>query len=485
MKPLSNAANTLGTKRTTNTSKKTKIQALASKNQPVKPSTKLALTARRSTTTASKVIKPRKTTQTTKSKAATTTGSSSSAAIVVPTPAVVIVPFKLQFDTRWNREILSDGDTSLADSNRPWAVVLKEMDETIIPRLEGRGTALFYPWKIRALITSTGARGLRQTGAVTLARTEGAGERWERAMDLIRINARSGMKDLSIVVESIWTSDGNEPEPEAPPSYDAAAVPNSTPTPRSRRSERSQQQTTSYFDERALFWDAITEHYICQRPNHCHVNARRGLACLEHEGQHYEILFSTARKWRDEVREGLCTLEAPSRSVIQLIVRKHQQHEAELAKTLARGTKTVTQTSPSTPATVNHIYVNPTQQQAPTAAPIAPPEALIVNAPRHVSPIPGELNAAANREAFWDLLKQAYPDWSAGFDRVKVQLEQDYWNLRLVFQSSDKHLSRVVKQSGLRIVIHEELSIFVDMLKQAHRVSTSSIATSSRAPSGH
>jgi hypothetical protein len=50
-------------------------------------------------------------------------------------------------------------------------------------------------------------------------------------MDLIRYDARSGMKDLSIVVESIWTSNGNEPEPEAPPSYDAAVVPNSTPTP--------------------------------------------------------------------------------------------------------------------------------------------------------------------------------------------------------------------------------------------------------------
>jgi hypothetical protein len=82
-------------------------------------------------------------------------------------------------------------------------------------------------------------------------------------MVLISFNARSGMKDLSIVVEFIWTSNGNEPEPETPPSYDAATVPNSTPRPRSRRSERSQQQTTSYFDERALFWDAVTEHYIC------------------------------------------------------------------------------------------------------------------------------------------------------------------------------------------------------------------------------
>jgi hypothetical protein len=274
------------------------------------------------------------------------------------------------------------------------------MDETVVPRLEGRGIALFYPWKIRALITSTGARGLRQTEAVTLARLEGASQRWERTMDLVRFNARNGMKDLSIIIESIWTPDGNEPAPEAPPSYDAAAptsVPNSTPTPRNRRSGRSQQQTTSYFDERALFWDAVTEHYIYRRPNHCHVNARRGLACLEHEGQHHEILFSTASKWRDEVREGHCTLEEPSRSVIQFIIRKHQQHEAELSKTLGRGIKTSTQTSPSTPATVNHFCVNSTQQHGPVVPPIVPLE---TSAPRHVSPIPAELNTGANWEAF-------------------------------------------------------------------------------------
>jgi hypothetical protein len=113
--------------------------------------------------------------------------------------------------------------------------------------------------------------------------------------------------------------------------------------------------------------------------------------------------------------------------------------------------------------------------------PIVPLE---TSAPRHVLPIPAELNTGANWEAFWDRLKQAYPNWSAGFDRVKVQLEQDYWNLRPVFQSSDKQLSRVIKQSGLRVVIHEELSKFVDAIKQAHRLSTSPIAITEQATSG-
>jgi hypothetical protein len=50
--PLSNAANTLGKKRTSNTSKKTKIQALAAKNRPAKPCNNPAPTTRHLTTKA-------------------------------------------------------------------------------------------------------------------------------------------------------------------------------------------------------------------------------------------------------------------------------------------------------------------------------------------------------------------------------------------------------------------------------------------------
>jgi len=68
--------------------------------------------------------------------------------VVVAPP--VPIPFKLQFDARWGHRRISGSDISLADSNETWAETLREMDETVIPYLEGQGVALFYPWKIKA-----------------------------------------------------------------------------------------------------------------------------------------------------------------------------------------------------------------------------------------------------------------------------------------------------------------------------------------------
>jgi len=95
-KPLFNATNTLGKKRTTNTSKKTKIQALATQNRPAKPCTNLAPTTRRSTTTVNKVTKPCRTIQTTKLKAPIARVSLNS--IVRPIVAVApIAPVPIAF----------------------------------------------------------------------------------------------------------------------------------------------------------------------------------------------------------------------------------------------------------------------------------------------------------------------------------------------------------------------------------------------------
>lgn len=99
------------------------------------------------------------------------------------------------------------------------------------------------------------------------------------------------------------------------------------------------------------------------------------------------------------------------------------------------------------------------------------PAPTVVPTIRQVSPVPIEFNTAVSWDSFWEGVKLAYPDWSGGFDRAKVALDQDYWNLRMLFNSSDKQLSRVVKQSGLRIVIHEELTKFVDNYKQSQRSS--------------
>jgi hypothetical protein len=175
------------------------------------------------------------------------------------------------------------------------------MDETVIPVLEGRNIALFYPWKIRAIITSTGARGLRQNEVATLARLEETFDKWQKVIDLIKHNSTAGMKGLSVTIESIWTADGGEPVLEQPPAYEVTTAieppSSSAQTPR-RRSERSQQQTTSDFEERALFWDRITQHWACPTPNRCEIAARRGLACFVHKGRHYEILFGDESRVR-------------------------------------------------------------------------------------------------------------------------------------------------------------------------------------------
>jgi hypothetical protein len=225
-KPLSNATNTLGKKRMSNTSSKTKIQALAPQVQPAKPTTSSAPTSRRSTTTTNKVTKVSKATQKAIGTLHARRVSSNPAPATTTSPIVAIVPFKLLYDTRWNHEKLSDADTTLASSNKPWLEVFQELNNTAIPVLEGRRIALFYTWKVRAIIASTGARGVRQTEVVTLLREEEGAERWKKAMDLVRFNSQSGMKELSVTIESIWTPNGLEPAAELPPAYEA-----STPQP--------------------------------------------------------------------------------------------------------------------------------------------------------------------------------------------------------------------------------------------------------------
>jgi hypothetical protein len=103
------------------------------------------------------------------------------------------------------------------------------------------------------------------------------------------------MKELSVTIESIWTIDGREPAPEEPPSYEASASPTSTPSSiRARRSERSEQQTDNYTNEKALFWDGITQYWKCSGPLRCHILACYGLACIVHHGRHYEVIYEVA-----------------------------------------------------------------------------------------------------------------------------------------------------------------------------------------------
>lgn len=225
--------------------------------------------------------------------------------------------------------------------------------------------------------------------------------------------------------------------------------------------------------ERAVFWDSIVDFHQCPTPARCEIKARRGLACSVHRARHYEVFLSISARWRDAVRAGQGTLETPSREIRKLIQRQHWAHEAELEK--RRRPQGHASNGPASPGTVNHIYVNqgpqqPQEQTVPTAPSVSP----TVPIPRQVSPLPPELNNAASWEAFWEAVKLAYPEWSSGFDRAKAALEEDYWNLKMLLTSSDKNLSRIVKQTGLRVTIHEELSKFVDIYKRQQRQQHSS-----------
>ncbi|KAG9635608.1 hypothetical protein KCU64_g14955, partial [Aureobasidium melanogenum] len=251
------------------------------------------------------------------------------------------------------------------------------------------------------------SRGVRSTEAVTLYRLEHGDEQWKKAMDLVRFNASTGLRDLSIIIESIWTTDGKEPALEPPPAYEASTTTSSAQAPRlAARTQRSVEQTASYMGERAVFWDSIVNFHQCPTPARCEIKARRGLACFVYRGRHYEVFLSISARWRDAVRAGQGTLEIPSREIRKLIQRQHWAHEAELEK--RRRPQNQASNGPASPSTVNHIYVNqgpqqPQEQTVPTATSFLP----TVPTPRQVSPLPTELNNAASWEAFWEAVKLA------------------------------------------------------------------------------
>jgi hypothetical protein len=53
--------------------------------------------------------------------------------------------------------------------------------------------------------------------------------------------------------------------------------------------------------------------------------------------------------------------------------------------------------------------------------------------------VPTELSTAASWESYRDhVMKLAYTEWSAYSDKTRITLENDYWNLRMLFDSDEK-----------------------------------------------
>jgi hypothetical protein len=214
-------------------------------------------------------------------------------------------------------------------------------------------------------------------------------------------------------------------------------------------------------DDRALFWSSIQDYWNFKDPLRCPIKARHGLACFISHGCHYEVIFHVAQHWREAVRCGEGTLESPSRRIRELIMRSHEKHEQE------------PQSCPSNQSTINHFYVGQTQPQELRAT---QPATVAAATPRQLSPVPPELNTAASWESFWDHMKLAHSNWSIQLDRAYVALETDCWGLRLLFNSNERQLARAVEQGGLRIVILEELTKFIDQYKQQRRTSAPYVA---------
>jgi hypothetical protein len=92
------------------------------------------------------------------------------------------------------------------------------------------------PYRIKALVTSARPSRLKETNTITLEHARA--EPWSKVIDLVHLTYSNGLKDISIVIDSVWTPAGIEPLQFLP----AATItePESATTSRtSKRTERS------------------------------------------------------------------------------------------------------------------------------------------------------------------------------------------------------------------------------------------------------
>jgi hypothetical protein len=474
-KPLSNAANTLGKTRGLNTAKVVAKQTPKRLKPPAKPATPKSRVQpsppTRSTTTGPIIPKL-------KSKLSKTPLKAMGKQVIQKraiVPAVSSLPppvkYKLHFATRWEHQILSDDDTKVFDTHTSWIEVMKLMDEPIHKYCRSNHIYNQIPYKIKAIITSARAsRGSKENSTITLEHARA--EPWCQVMDLVRLNYSNGLKDISIVIDSIWTPAGLEP-PELPPITTPIIEPEAASTSRTgKRTEKSIMSSSKYQEARGVFWNEIIAFWACPSPINCKVKARLGIACWVHKGRHYEITYNMAPKWREAILSEGGNVRHPPRSIRRLIKREDEKLEAEHAQQQAAKQKAKVMPIQASPS-VSQVFNFGSQQ------PLQPPAFEVPQTPRQKShsPIPQELDSGAGWVAFWESVKHAVagtrPEaWQAGLDRAMAALDADFWTLAMLFKATDAALEKVVPQTGLRMLIHEHLSKFISSHKQ-HQLATS------------
>ncbi|KAI4845952.1 hypothetical protein E4T44_05334 [Aureobasidium sp. EXF-8845] len=329
-KPLSNAANTLGKTRDSNTAEMVAKQTPARVKPPTKPSTpKLKTQASpptRSTTTRPIILKPKIKLQRTPTKAMGTRTTSKKAAEVIIPPSPPPIKYKLTYVTRWELQTLSNDDTTVFDTNTSWIEVMKGMDLPIHTFCRANGIYNQMPYKIKALVTSARPSRPKETNTITLEHARA--EPRSKVIDLVHLNYSNGLKDISIVINSVWTPAGIEPLQPQP----AATItePESAATSRTgKRTERSLLATSEYQEARGLFWNEVISFWTCPSPLTCKVKARLGIACWVRKGRYYEITYSMAPKWREAIDDEGDDIRHPPRSIRRLIKREDEKLEAD------------------------------------------------------------------------------------------------------------------------------------------------------------
>lgn len=463
-KPLSNAANTLGKTRGSNTTKVVAKPTPARSKPPTKPSAPKSQVqpsppSKSTTTTRSTFISKNKRYKGLQKNLRKQPIQKTAVKPVVSLPPPAI-KFKLHFTTRWELKPVSNDDTHLFDTNTSWIEVMKLMDKPIHDYCRSNGIYNQMPYKIRAIITSSRAnRASKETSIITLEHA--SAKPWGRVVDLARLNYSNGIKDISITIDSVWTPAGLEPpEPEPVPKLEPSSQ-------RGKRTQRSLLQSAEYQETRGLFWNDVKTFWICDQPMHCKVKARNGIACWIHHGRHYEITYSMAAKWREAIDRDGGSIRHPPRTIRKLIKQEDELNEQREARKLADKLKAKAVPSQASPAVSQVFYVG---SQAPP--PSTQEERTQPPRQKSKSPIPVELDSAEGWVAFWDSIKAAVRDtrpesWQAGLDRAMAALDADFWTLSMLFKATDTALKEVVPQTGLRVLIHEHLSKFISSHREA------------------
>ncbi|KAG9640872.1 hypothetical protein KCV03_g10210, partial [Aureobasidium melanogenum] len=351
---------------------------------------------------------------------------------------------------------LSNDDTLVRDSNTSWTEVMEQMDAPIHKYCAVNNITDYMPYKIRAITASARASCAKEVSSITLEHANP--EPWDQVLDLLQLNYTNGYKDITITIDSEWTVGGR-----APPSPEP--VPDTTLGPscqQDKRTQRSIAQSAAYQENRGVFWNEIETFWNCQRPLHCPIKARHGIACWVHKGRHNEISYSIAPRWREAIEQEGGSIRHPPMSIRRLIKANDelaQQREARKQAEKAKAKASVPhQASPS----VSQVFYIGSQGPPPPT----PQEQAHTPRQKSTSPIPSELDNGEGWVAFWDSIKDAIQStrpesWQAGLDRAMAALDADFRTLSMLFKATDTALEKVVPQTGLRLLIHTHLSKFI------------------------